>query len=457
MKRWTGLAMMCALLAGCPDDAASPGTSGGQDAAAGDTGGDAGPGGDVASVDASDAASGDAGLDVALTDAGGDAGVTDAGPVDAGPGDVAAVDAGPDAGADPCGPGGFCRPLEASSCGDGAFGARPDLPCTLGAGSDGYCCVPLGECVTDADCPDCQLCDEPAVGPRTCVDPLATGTGCTGTGACPEGQCCSYAALSSKPLCGGLCVAEGGPEPCGVCVGEGGPTNEGSAVSCCPGLEPLDTAMALPDGLCLPSRCLNCQVCVQGCGDGKCTTGEDPCSCPVDCPELLPGGPGAACETGDDCTATGACLPEASGYPTGGYCTGGACNPGDLEAKCPAGSLCVGTVFAAAYLCMPSCNLDSDCRPGLTCEAFPEQAPGNGEYLCWESDLGKPNPQSGHGLSETCAKDADCISNLCMTHPTSGQKVCSAFCNDEKPCKAGHSCSPMGGCGFPGCGACFIL
>ncbi|GMV43438.1 MAG: hypothetical protein AMXMBFR64_51540 [Myxococcales bacterium] len=250
---------------------------------------------------------------------------------------------------------------------------------------------------------------------------------------------------------------DAGGDTSGPCLAEGTPTNEGAAIPCCPGLEALKTVMTLPDGTCLPARCVDCQICVKGCGDGACTTGEDACSCPADCPASFAGGPGAPCANGADCAVEGACLPEASGYPTGGYCTGGTCTPGDPWDSCPSGSLCVGTVFAAAYLCMASCNADEDCRVGLTCEAFPELPPGNGEYLCWESSLGKPGSQSGHGLDEPCTEDADCISHLCLAHPTQGGKVCSAFCNDDKPCKGGRTCSPMGGCGFPGCGACFAL
>lgn len=240
----------------------------------------------------------------------------------------------------------------------------------------------------------------------------------------------------------------------GPCLPEGTPTNVGAAIPCCPGLEALPTAMTLPDGTCLPARCLDCLVCVKGCGDGQCTTGEDSCNCPADCtfdPTSAAGGP---CETSEDCTPPGTCLPEASGYPTGGYCTGGVCDPSAEPSTCPGGTECVATIFAAAYLCMPTCTADDQCAAGRTCEAFPEQAPSHGEYLCWESALGKPEPAWGLGLGDPCAEDADCLSNLCLVHP-GGAKVCAAFCNDDKPCKAGQACQPMGGCGFPGCGACF--
>jgi hypothetical protein len=241
----------------------------------------------------------------------------------------------------------------------------------------------------------------------------------------------------------------------GPCLPEGTPTNVGAATPCCAGLEALPTAMTLPDGTCLPARCLDCLICVKGCGDGQCTTGEDSCSCPADCEFDPSSGPGGPCETHEDCVAPGGCLPEASGYPTGGYCTGGVCDPSSEPTTCPGGTACVATIFASAYLCMPTCSADGQCGDARTCEAFPEQAPTNGEYLCWESALGKPNATGGLGLGDPCVLDSDCLSNLCLVHPTSAAKVCSAYCNDDKACKASQTCEPMGGCGFPGCGACF--
>jgi hypothetical protein len=239
-------------------------------------------------------------------------------------------------------------------------------------------------------------------------------------------------------------------------MGEGGPTNVGSVVSCCAGLEAIPTMMTLPGGVCEPARCLDCLVCVKDCGDGACTTGEDACNCPGDCAPAA-GAPGAPCTTQEYCAAAGACLPEASGYPTGGYCTGGVCDPSATPNGCPDGTVCKATLFSAAWLCLPACDADSDCRPGLTCEALPAGAPTHGGTICWESDKGKPQPMLGFGLGETCDEDGDCISNLCLAHPIAEEKVCAAFCNDETPCKADQSCSPMGGCGGPGCGACFTL
>ena len=89
---------------------------------------------------------------------------------------------------------------------------------------------------------------------------------------------------------------------------------------------------------------------------------------------------------------------------------------------------------------MPACRRDGDFRDGLSCEALPNQPPAHGEYICWQSGpLGK-------GLGLSCTKDGECMSQLCLAHPTTGTKVCSAPCGDLAPCKDGHAC--VGGSRF---------
>lgn len=310
-------------------------------------------------------------------------------------------------------------------------------------------------CETDRDCPGCEVCDLPEVGPRTCVDPTAgSGVRCETRLDCPQQSCCSYSPFDAKPECGGLCVYDGGAADCSGCAGQGMQISGGSE-RCCPGLTPIPANQSYGGSGCFPSRCF-CMVCVRGCGDGLCTNGEDPCNCARDCPTRFDGGPGAACTADADCTSAGAgCLPEASGYPIGGYCTGGVCDPGSQTDLCPAGTVCTGTTFSQAYLCLPTCRRDADCRQGLSCEAFSELAPSNGGYFCWQSSRNREHPQLGNGLGEPCAQDDDCISHLCLAHPSSGANVCAAFCNDQTPCKEGQTCAPMGGCAGPGCGACF--
>jgi hypothetical protein len=362
----------------------------------------------------------------------------------------AAADVPVDAPVNPCGEGGVC--VEPGDDCPAAWLVMTQKGCVTPAGHDtGSCCIPGGECKTDADCPGCEVCDLPAEGGYACVDPFSGGgVQCTNRLDCPESHCCSYTLLAAKPLCHGLCMFDDGSADCHFCTGEGGQISGESEV-CCPGLQKIPMPM-MSEQHCIPSRCF-CDTCVKRCGDGLCTEGEDACRCPADCPYSFAKGPGAACATDADCDP-GTCLPEASGYPAGGYCTGGVCDPNDtsfLKDLCPSGSACTGTWFAQAYLCMPTCRKDADCRDGLTCEAFPEPYAAAGALRCWQA-----GGTQAAGLGQACAKDGDCISGLCLAAP-GGAKVCSSFCNDETPCREGMTCKPMGGCGWPGCGACFAL
>lgn len=244
------------------------------------------------------------------------------------------------------------------------------------------------------------------------------------------------------------------------CQGEGAWYYSGD-LECCPWLDPVPMTQSFGDGTCVPGRAIGSMVCVLKCGDGQCTTGEDSCNCPKDCPFNFPGGPGSPCINDDDCDAdkSGLCLPESSGYPTGGFCTDGGCDPSDPYTLCPAGSSCVGTDLLSINICLPTCRKDGDCREGLTCETLPQLPPMPGNYFCWQTSKANPKALPGHALGEACSEDYECLSRVCHDHPTTaGARVCSTFCSTDMPCKEGQVCHPMAGCGDPGpCGACFTL
>ena len=347
-----------------------------------------------------------------------------------------------------CGAGGTC--VEAGQACPASGMVLTQMGCTTTAGNlAGSCCIPGGGCQTDADCPDCLVCDLPAAGARTCVDPFKGGaTQCTDRLDCPADNCCSYTLLAAKPLCHGTCMFDGGSADCHFCMGEGGEIS-GDVEKCCPGLEQIAMPMQFGDH-CVPSRCF-CDTCVKRCGDGVCTTGEDACRCPADCPHSFPQGPGSPCASDSDCASPGTCLTEKSGYPAGGYCTGGPCDPTPSMELCAAGSACTGTWFAQATLCMPTCRASTDCRAGLTCESFPEPYAQAGALRCWQAGGGQPA-----GLGQPCSKNADCISSLCLAN-AAGTQVCSAYCDATVLCREGLVCAPIGGCGSPSCGACFSL
>lgn len=73
------------------------------------------------------------------------------------------------------------------------------------------------------------------------------------------------------------------------CVGEGETLIGAAGETCCAGLTTVacSSPLTLPDASPGTSGCLaalfQCSVCVQKCGDGKCTLGENECNCAQDC------------------------------------------------------------------------------------------------------------------------------------------------------------------------------
>lgn len=80
----------------------------------------------------------------------------------------------------------------------------------------------------------------------------------------------------------------------GSCLGEGQTLMLGTDQTCCQGLTTVGcsertTPPNLPTGAAACAEALfQCGICVQRCGDGKCTTGENACNCPQDCGSSAP-------------------------------------------------------------------------------------------------------------------------------------------------------------------------
>jgi hypothetical protein len=271
---------------------------------------------------------------------------------------------------------------------------------------------------------------------------------------CPAGAPCQHA-NGAYDTCAGDADVQW-PDA-GSCVGEGqeiNRTGDPNPPSCCPGLEALPVLEVVGVGGCAAPYC-DCVVCTKPCGSGTCSTGKNACNCAKDCPASVPGGPGSTCTDNNDCTS-GMCMSDKYGYPTGGYCMGDTCDPNQNQGGCPAGTVCTPMIISQALgHCMPSCRKDADCRQGLTCEWMPSyMGPPQGTYICWEA--GKSGAiLPGKGLGKTCAKDEDCLSQMCNGDPDTGAMECSVFCDTSQPCKVGMTCKPMGGCSSPQCGACF--
>jgi len=80
-----------------------------------------------------------------------------------------------------------------------------------------------------------------------------------------------------------------GPSSTLPCIGEGETLIAAVGETCCPGLSTVACAVqqVIADGSPGIAACVEagyqCAVCVQGCGDGKCTLGENECNCAQDC------------------------------------------------------------------------------------------------------------------------------------------------------------------------------
>ena len=72
--------------------------------------------------------------------------------------------------------------------------------------------------------------------------------------------------------------------------------------------------------------------------------------------------PGGECQAAEDCRggAEAGCIRQ-EGF-VGGYCLVGSCAD-----DCPQGSLCKAVFEDGGKACIPSCEMDSDCRPGYVC------------------------------------------------------------------------------------------
>jgi hypothetical protein len=53
---------------------------------------------------------------------------------------------------------GFCRPMQASSCGGSAYVPLPSWSCTLDGGGPGYCCMPVSSCGSVGYCSHLASC-----------------------------------------------------------------------------------------------------------------------------------------------------------------------------------------------------------------------------------------------------------------------------------------------------------
>lgn len=324
-------------------------------------------------------------------------------------------------------------------------------------------CTPLGEaCERDEDCAYAQ---HPAF-----LDPLPTPAVCLDTG--------------GGRICTRRCAPGGGADPCSrIDVPYGGGPVRWDGATCvigedCQGVCRVAPRGGLGDGApcaaasdCASLRCVDPgdgrRRCLDACiGDtGGCPAGQACAALPGACgscvdPALLPlarglGEPCAAasdcasglCETGDPppyCTR--ACASDGD-CGAAFHCVGAACVRGPRAAlgdPCLGNEDCTAPAFCAersgVRWCTRLCASESDCGPGLRCEA------AGGTRVC---------APDGAYLGEACASDEDCSRGRCLggrcLEPCGAGVACgTGFACTRDPDGVGARCLPPGPPPAPG-------
>ncbi len=310
--------------------------------------------------------------------------------------------------------------------------------------------IKICPCEVDADCPDCEVCQD-----NLCVTTCLTGEFCSGgdcvecddTVPCPCNQVCvngdcqcppGKTNVDSKGCCSD-CLTDSDCDPCYVCSADG----------CEPKI--------CPEGVCDPvsGDCVECNGTGDCAGDNECCISNE-CECCFgfvrdslgDCV------PDPGCLTDADCpdcyicdSVTG-CEPQScpAGYVfTGTFpccqkecdCDAPAC-PGVENCIPIAGDVCVCTS------CFGACDANVDCGEGCYCD--------NGQC--------KPNPCYGicHNGGD-CGEGCGCFEGYC--YPCESASCQTTECAQTSGCECvGINCAPSGcvgaclssnDCG-PGCG-----
>lgn len=261
--------------------------------------------------------------------------------------------------------------------------------------------VQICPCVEDADCPDCQVCENNLCVSTCTEDEFCSADGdcveCDDEHACPCNQvcvngdcqcppgspyedskgCCSDCSVTALcPVCY-VCTVDGCVPtvcPVGVCD-----PDTGDCVEC------LGTGDCAGDNeCCIDKVCACCEGFVRDPGTGDCV--PDPgCISDLDCPE---------CEI---CTETG-CEPQ----------------------SCPAGYVFTGT--------SPCCQKECDCDA--------PDCPGVQHCVVFDDDTCVCAPCSGAcDENEDCGEGCYCNQGQCVTNP------CYGWCYDGADCGEGCGCN----------------
>jgi|GEM_PF-2221192 len=157
---------------------------------------------------------------------------------------------------------------------------------------------------------------------------------------CGNGHC---EGVENKCNCPQDCPVTSSSASSVTCITEGNFTASGKA--CCAGLNALPNLSPYSNGTCPDVTVAT--VCVRRCGDGSCTTGENKCNCPEDCPAVIcPALTPPLCTNGVLVPQLG---PNANGCPMPPVCCNGATS---LQAQCAMDLQCGnGTCLISSCTC----------------------------------------------------------------------------------------------------------
>jgi hypothetical protein len=342
----------------------------------------------------------------------------------------------------PCGADGFCRLLEASSCGDPDFAAAPELACKYGDGGTGYCCVPIKKCARDADCPGCEVCEMTQSGEAFCVEPAVGADRCEKDGDCRTYYRCDPQIFKQKPECGGICVYDDRPDGGSADVGPGC----SNACDCAPGEICNGGLCTDPGGIvgvvfCCEYPCPSGAPCEYSNGTyGRCAGDAD-----VGWPDA-----GACLGEGEQYNRTGdpnppPCCPGLEALPALAVMDGGGC-------AAPACDCIVCTKTCGNGVCSAgknACNCPQDCPatyPGAPGSKCTSEKDCSGGAVCLIEGYGYP--KGGYCFGPTCDPNEEpsiCpAGSVCLGLPFSqALGHCMPSCRSDADCRPDLTCEWM--------------
>ena len=192
----------------------------------------------------------------------------------------------------------------------------------------------------------------------------------------------------------------------GTCAREGEVIDEASWRPCCSGLVAWPNLAPQPSGQC-PDITFSL-VCIRQCGNGKCTTGENYCNCPMDCPR-----PVSSSSAASQPRSSSSAISEQARF----CCIAGLCQP-SFTPSCP---------YTSYDQCKLACGRSSSSAQGGRC--------GDGQLNPGEQcEANIPCPNQEFCNRDTC----QCLTSYCGNDRVEGQEQCDGF--DDR-CAPPQSCS----------------